>query len=582
LGGGGELTLHLKTVIPLAFVLMTQIAPFPTAGIRANTEGIRPLWGPYITGTTENLTIINWKTEEPTWGVVQYATGERHALDGSYQDLVLDPILGQLHQVRLTGLQPAEAYRYRIWILDSDVSRDSLPTQAKSDVEDWLRDHGASTQESSFRTLGGQSFAFVVYGDSQEQEPWFTQMDRHKLVADHIAREEGVSFVVHLGDFVYDADDMKGWDDFFEAAREMLANNTIYPVMGNHEHYSPLYYEIFGKPEYYSFRSGQARFLVLDTNSRADFEAQRRWLQDELCGASRWDFVFYHHPPYSSDARNYGGWGLSRKHWEDVFAEADVNAVFSGHSHAYERYLVRGLNYFVVGTGGGALADLGPDAPAGNQNRLAKTLGYARVTVDSDQVTVDFVKVARVSDDNRHVLKVYPFGSVFETVTLERIEVQHLLQPPEADFRVSPVSLSIDVDRDGSSRFKLRITSSDDAQIHVDTEDLPFELQPAAFRLQGSEQAQKVGMELFGNEAIPNGKYEGKLTLLCDAGDNVALGVKIGTTVSQSGEGMGRFERLLKSNVCLVIAVIFVVAANVGGYVAYRRYRARTTESKDA
>jgi predicted phosphodiesterase len=575
------LTLRLRTAIPLVLAVMMLVGLPPPTRIRASTDDIEPLWGPYITGTTRTDTVVNWKTEESTWGVVQYATAEQHTLHGSYEDFVIDPGPRQLHKVRLTDLQPAEKYRYRVWILGSEVSQDSFPSQTAADVEDWLRNHAVGTREFGFTTLGRQSFTFVVYGDSQEQYPWFTQMDRHKLVADTIAREEGVSFVVHLGDFTYDADYVDGWDLFFEAGREMLANNTIYPVMGNHEEYSPIYDEVFGVPQYYGFRSGEARFLVLDTNSRADLEAQRRWLQDELSSASKWDFVFYHHPAYTSDSRNYGGWELSREHWEDIFAGADVTAVFSGHVHAYERYLIRGLNYFVVGTGGGALTDLSPQIPAGSQNRLAKTLGYARVTVDSDEVTVDFIKVARISDDNREVLEVYPFGTIFETVTLEPIEGQRPLWNSEADFRVSPVSLSIEVDRGGSSRFDVRITSSDDAQMHIDTEDLPFEVKPATLRIQGSEQAQVFELELFGNETIPNGEYEGKLTVLRDVGDNVALGVKVKTTVSQTGEGVGFLERGLENNLYLIIAVVAVVAANIGGYVAYRKYKARITRVKD-
>jgi predicted phosphodiesterase len=575
------LTLRLKTAITLVVVVMVLIGLYPTAGLRANTDDIKPLWGPYITGTAETLTVVNWKTEEPTWGVVQYATEEQYARRGSYTDFVVDPIPRRLHQRRVTGLQPAQLYRYRIWVLDSDVSQDSFPTQTASDTEHWLKNHGASTEDFTFRTLGGQSFSFVVYGDSQEQYPWFTQMERHKLVADYIAREEGISFVVHLGDFTYDADHLDGWDVFFEAGREMLANNTIYPVMGNHEAYSPFYDEVFGMSDYYAFRSGETRFLVLDTNSRADFEAQRRWLQGQLSSPSQWNFVFYHHPAYTSDSRNYGGWELSRRHWEDAFLGAGVSAVFSGHAHAYERYLVRGLNYFVVGTGGGMLADLSPDAPTGNQNRLAKTLGYARVTVDSDAATVDFLKVARVSEDNREVLEVYPFGSVFETVTLELIEAQDRLGNPEAVFRVSPPSLRIAVHRDGSSRFHLRMTSSDDAQILVDTEDLPFDVKPATLQIQGSQQPQMFELELFGNLASPNGEYEGRLTFLRDAGDNVALGVKVRTTVLQTGEGSGLPERISQNNLYLIIAVVFVIAANIGGYVAYRRYKARITQEGD-
>jgi predicted phosphodiesterase len=564
-----------RTTVPLVLAVLVLVGLWAPARVRASTDVVEPLWGPYITGTTRTDTVLNWKTEDPTWGVVQYARAEQLTLHGSDDNFVVDPVRRQLHHVRLTGLQPAEKYRYRVWIVGSEVSPDALPSQDAGDVADWLHDHALGTREFGFTTLGRQSFTFVVYGDSQEQYPWFTQIDRHKLVADYIAREEGVSFVVHLGDLTYDADYVDGWDLFFEAGREMLANNTIYPVMGNHEKYSSVYDEIFGAPHHYSLQSGPARLLVLDTNDRADFEAQRHWLQDALSSPSKWDFVFFHHPTYTSDSRNYGGWALSREHWEGVLAGAGVTAVFNGHVHAYERYLVQGLNYFVVGTGGGALSDLSPQIPSGSQNRLERTLGYARVTVDIDEVTVDFIKVARVSDDNREVLEVYPFGTVFETVTLKPQEGHDRLRDPEADFRVSPVSLNIEVDRGGSAHFDVRIRSSDDGQVQIDTEDLPFEVEPATLPIHGSEQAQTVELKLFGNEAIPNGEYEGKLTVLRDAGDNVALGVKVKTTVSQIGEGSQGLEGRLEDNLYLVIAVVVVVAANIGGYVAYRRYKAR-------
>ncbi len=574
------MTLRLRITVTLALVVTGLLGPYTAAAMGAGSRGIEPLWGPYITGTTETLTTINWKTGDPTWGVVEYATEEQYALGGGYDSLVVDPAPGQLHQVTITGLQPDEAYRYRVWILEAEVSSDSLPSDAPGEIEGWLQEHAAATPDFSFRTLGGQSFMFVVYGDTQEQYPWFTQMERHKLVADYIAREQGISFVVHLGDFTYDADYVPGWDVFFQAAREMLANNSIYPVMGNHDEYSAVYHDLFGKPETYSFRSGEARFLVLDTNSRADFEAQRGWLQEELSSAAKWSLVFYHHPAYSSDARNYGGWRLSREHWEDVLVSAGVTAVFSGHVHAYERYLVRGLNHFVVGTGGGALSDLSPDAPAGLQNRLAKTLGYSRVTVEPDEVTVAFLPVARVSDDNREVLETYPFGTVFESVSLQPMEGDRSPWSPEADFRVAPVSLDIDVDRHGSSSFRLRVTSGHDARIHVDTEDLPFAVEPAIFRVQGSGEPEWLDLELLGNEAVGNGEYEGRLTVLRDAGDNVALGVKVRTTVTQTGEELGFLERASENDIYLIIAVALLLVADIGGYLAYRRYKARISGAK--
>jgi hypothetical protein len=186
--------------------------------------------------------------------------------------------------------------------------------------------------------------------------------------------------------------------------------------------------------------------------------------------------------------------------------------------------------------------------------------------------------VARISDDNRQVLEIYPFGSIFETVNLESFEsIESLQGQGKENFKVSPVSLSLQVDRGGSHRFDLRMTSSQDAQIHVGTEDLPFKVQPDTLQIQGSGQAQRVELELFGNQALPDGEYEGKLTFLRDVGDQVALGIKVRTTVSQTGAETGFLERGLENNVILVIALVLVLLANVGGYVAYRRYKTRIT-----
>ncbi len=90
-----------------------------------------------------------------------------------------------------------------------------------------------------FRTFPPESgsFDFIVYGDSQEQLPTFTQLERHKLVADRIAEEEtDITFVLHVGDTVGDPENPEEWNRFFAAGGgAMLANTTIYPITGNHE-----------------------------------------------------------------------------------------------------------------------------------------------------------------------------------------------------------------------------------------------------------------------------------------------------------------------------------------------------------
>lgn len=573
------MTLKLALPLALALIALTALSPLPAHSRPAESL---PLWGPYLTAATETEIVINWKTAADTWGVVQFAPAEQFAQPGHAPDFVIDPLPRQLHQVKLAGLQPGERYRYRVWMLSPEASPESFTALPPADAGRWLQSHAAATPEFGFTTLGAASFRFVVYGDTQEQTPWFTQLERHKLVAGYIAQEADLAFVVHLGDFTYDAADLPGWDPFFAAARDLLANTPLFPVLGNHENNSPVYYETFGQPAYYSFASGAARFFVLDTTAQADYAAQRAWLERELASAVGQNFVFYHHPAYSSDARNYGGWELSRSQWEDLFVAARVRAVFSGHVHAYERYQVRGLNYFVAGTGGGALTELAPEPPPGSQNRLARTLGYARVTVTGDSATVEYLQVARISDDNRQVLEVYPFNTVFETVRLDpAAQPTPGAQPtlparPAGEFKVSPVSLSLAVPRGGRQRFTVYIVSSHDAQIHIATEGLPFVVQPALLPVAGSEQPQKIELELLGSRAVAAGEYEGKLTFLRDLGDNVALGVKVKTTVTQTAGGLGFLDAHLPPGALpLIVAVVLVLAANLGALVAFRKYQAR-------
>ncbi len=558
----------VKTAITC--ILMVLVTLSTGAGVRASTYTATPLWGPYLTGTTGTYTVINWKTGEPTWGIVQYATEQSYQLRQGYTDYVIDPVPSQLHHVELGNLEPGNTYRYRVWLLSSGVSLDSFSGDIDTELGQWLRDNGRPTGDFKFRTLDNEAFTFIVYGDTQEQYPWFIQMERHKLIADYIAMEEDATFVIHLGDFTYDADDIAGWDMFFEAGREMLANNTVYPVMGNHENNSPNYYEIFGMPQYYSFQCGDAQFIMLDTNSWTDFQEQTQWLVGEFTD-SKWKFVSFHHPSYSSDVRNYGGWQQSRDYWEDILVEKGVSAVFSGHVHAYERYLVRDIQYLVLGTGGGALATLSPEIPPNCQNRLSKTLGYARVTVNRQEVTIDIIKVASISDDNREVIEIHPFNSIFETFQIRQNIVKSEPDLPEVDFQVSPASLKINVESNGSSRFNVRITSSHDAQITIDTELLPFKVKPEVVRVYASEKPQRVELEILGSREIPNGDYKGKLLFRCDTGDNVALGIKINTIVSQ----VDGKPSLIRDNIILITVALIVVATNIALYVTYRRYRAR-------
>ncbi|MEA1943869.1 MAG: metallophosphoesterase [Euryarchaeota archaeon] len=351
------------------------------------------LWGPYITGTTTNSTMINWKTENATNGTLKYATEEYYTTYGDYDHILTDTSEMQLHNLVITNLTPDAVYHYQITIGNKPTS------------------------DCTFRTFPADgSFTFIVYGDTREQTGSFTQMERHKLVSDRIAEENNVSFVIHTGDFVCNGNDLDEWNDFFNAGRAMLANTTIYPVLGNHEYNHTNYYDAFGVPEWYSFDCGNAHFTILDSNE-ADRTEQTEWLQNDIDSNATWKLLSFHHPPYSSAKNRDGGWINLRDYWENIFINNSVDAVFNGHVHAYERYKENGIQYMVLGCGGAPLYSLAEEKISGYQNSFEHTLGYARITMDGDTATVDVIKVADISTVDGNVTLYLP-NTIFETVVL--------------------------------------------------------------------------------------------------------------------------------------------------------------------
>jgi predicted phosphodiesterase len=279
---------------------------------------------------------------------------------------------------------------------------------------------GTATGDRTFRTFPGSgAFTFIVYGDTQESYG-FTQVERHSLVAGRIAEEDPL-FVLHLGDTVNTVDDPAEWDRFFAAGDPVFATTSIYTVMGNHEDNSTLYYDLFGMPEWYSFDCAGAHFAVLDSNdwTAARMDDETAWLEADLAGADGLTFVAFHHPPYSSDERHPGGWINLRDEWGSIIADENVSAVFCGHVHAYERYLVGGVNYLVIGTGGGPLYSLAAEKPDGYGTACSTPSVTRRSrSLRAGTATVEFIGVARVSDDNSEVLEVYPAGMGFDAFTL--------------------------------------------------------------------------------------------------------------------------------------------------------------------
>ena len=244
------------------------------------------------------------------------------------------------------------------------------------------------------------TLSFVVYGDTRDQLPLYTQDERHRLVAEQIAGEEDVLFVINTGDLVQDGNNPDDWDRFFSAAGTLLPNTTYYPVMGNHEENASLYYDIFGLPSVYLFTCGDLMVVVLDSTLWASDtrDVQAAWMDQEFTGWDGWKVVSFHYPVYSSQEDHTHVRSDLRDAWEPVLMKNGVSAVFSGHVHAYEQYHVAGIHHFILATGGAPSYTLSPEKPSGHVASIGNTLGYAVVTINpvEDGMIIRYIEIARV------------------------------------------------------------------------------------------------------------------------------------------------------------------------------------------
>jgi PKD repeat protein len=395
------------------------------------------------------MTIVNLKTDIPAAATVEYATDAYYTVNSGYDKTASDGLTDTFHHIALTALEPGTLYHYRV------------------------SSGGRTTGDLHFRTFPETgAFTFVVYSDTQDQLPTFSQLERHKLVADRIADEPGIAFVLNSGDLVNNATNLSDWDRYFAAGSMMMANTTVFPALGNHDRYEPYYSEIYGVPEYYSFDCGDAHVTVLNSNSWAwpDLPSQSAWLAADLGTEKPFRFVSFHHPIYSSESKHFGGWENLRLEWEDDFNENGVLAVFNGHVHAYERLVVNDTNYFVAGIGGAPSYNLADPRYEASVNSLEYMIGYTRVRVDpaARTATAEVIRVADISSDLKTVTTVYPPDTIFETVVMALpgppVEPHAIiLSPPSphvAEGTTCDFQLSISSLPEGLSGYDLAVTLS--------------------------------------------------------------------------------------------------------------------------
>ena len=439
---------HLLVLILLVFFCV----------VPAIAQTSNDYWAPWVTKTTTNSTTINWRSEINESGKIYYATTSYFNLHHSFKNRKSVHTAAQYQHVQLTGLKPNTSYTY------------------------WVRPSGDKFAfgNRTFRTFPiSGPFTFIVVGDTREGIN-YSETKRFKYVADAIANESNVLFVLHGGDFAR-FDYTPRWAIFFQCADRMLANTTFFPVIGNHEyhnrsngnldeeHYTVCpehcfpcnnckpgtgavnYKSAFDMPLNYSFDCAGVRFIVLnspdpnstccdDPHTSLNFsEAQAPWLEQLLKDNNEGVFTIHHHPIWDAGSTNNNS---NLAPWDKLYHKYNISANFAGHTHNYQRYNISGIPYLVVGNGGapGDAVNNSTIYPNGKQVALDMQLGYLKVTVDpaNNTATAWEVTVAKLSCKECPVLpQLYNPPVINDTFTFHLKPTPYVPPTPTPCYNVS-------------------------------------------------------------------------------------------------------------------------------------------------
>ncbi|MFC2082821.1 metallophosphoesterase family protein [Candidatus Bipolaricaulota bacterium] len=342
---------------------------------------------PYSGAPSEESVTISWASESPLPARIEYGSLayflENQEFEHRVDVAAPEEALSDTQHVILQELPKADQCAYRVILIDGE-------TEYASEVGQFCTTPPPSAPVN-----------FVVLSDTQNQ---LEGVNRLELVGSAIANDPmGFDFILHAGDIVESPSSFY-WDDWFASFSGMLARAPFIPVPGNHEKNHRSYYANFEFPpgagkndeRWWAFHWGDVVVVGIDTNVRSatDIRAQTDWAREHLSGPEPHKFVIFHHPVFTSDSE-YGTGNFYDTIFHPVFVETNVDIVFNGHSHHYERINRDDVTYMVVGGGGATPRQTRPDHIQGSDVSVEGHHFYVRVATSDEGIRVETVSVAR-------------------------------------------------------------------------------------------------------------------------------------------------------------------------------------------
>lgn len=324
----------------LALVLV--FVEFTTPATRAATQGFT--LAPYLQVTRPDTVVVQWRTELPAYGWVEYGTTADLGSKADRVELGLKQANVTHHRIELEGLKPGTPYYYRAC---------AKPILA---FAPYRVDYGSNvmSEVASFRTLpaADQRVRAVVFNDLHNRLPTFEAVLP-------VATAEPFDFSIFNGDCLADPNTEEQALTPLRAfnAGVSAGSRPVFYIRGNHETrgaYARALPGVVAWPDnkpYFGFSAGPARFLVLDcgedkpdTNKEysglVDFTSFRKeqteWLKTELKSRefrnAAWRILVVHIPLYAT--RTNGGYSMpSHQLWAPMLEKARIDVGLSAHLH---------------------------------------------------------------------------------------------------------------------------------------------------------------------------------------------------------------------------------------------------------
>lgn len=322
----------------------------------SSAMAIKIIHGPYLQAVSATEATIVWITDAMamSWVDVAPADGTHFYQDEHprfYETYLGKRVMGTVHKVKITGLEPGKKYRYAVAskeVIGMKHHRIHFGDVASTNVYR----KGAN----ALPTLdpSKESFGFIVLNDIHSKQ--------ERLEALLNCYDKGKTDMVFFnGDMVSVVPDENTlFQGFVDKSVERFAKNVpFYLVRGNHETrglFATSYLNYFPTPTnkpYYTLKHGDVFFIVLDggedkpDNHLEYYETARyddyrkeeaEWLkkvvESEECKSAKYRVVLMHMPPIGGD-RMWHGPKHAGECFFPILNEANIAVMLSGHTHKY-------------------------------------------------------------------------------------------------------------------------------------------------------------------------------------------------------------------------------------------------------